>query len=302
MNRQLQNRTQPQVSPTIWMLVLLLVGVTVNPPAVSAFQSGQSSLEGGTEDKFVMVVKLTDQQIQQMKVAGAIQTRVPRPLVGKVAAIKLVHASPFLRESISIEPTTTRRQTVLETTVDESVIDRLAYQPVEFKVYDSGFNTLLIRYIPVVAMLNEPKNGLNIGFDDSPLMMIRLSGDRSILGYLDGLKTISVNGEVGKVSLATDKIAGMKFHIGDKDQAFVVLNSGDELTVNVDLEKVTILSRWGKTEVPVEDLDSITATINQKFIPVNNSSRWRLIFAPTTPGMMAIPASPNQFQIPNNRQ
>lgn len=264
----------------IAMFVVMAACSVIDASALGQEKDGAKDTK--TKGKFVFVVTLNPSQIQALRKDGYLKARIPEKLVNQVVAIKVQRDACFLDKSISVESQGQRNGGAMMVDVDESVIDRLEYQPVLLKVYDSGFSTVLLRHSWNRKILEEtPLSEIQPTKQDSKQLLVRIKPDRAVLGYLKGMKKISFDSDLGEVKIDSEKILGVKFNVGREKKETVVLTGGDSITAQIKAESVTIKTRWGEKRIETSALDSITSAINLIFVEDKDSpGRWKIQMRP----------------------
>ena len=146
--------------------------------------------QDGQDDKqrFVLVITLDSARIDSLMANRFLKTEVPPNLVNKIESIRFQNPTSFHDEPIAIKAKTDKRSRSLATKIDQSVLDRLGYQPVEMKIYDSNFSSVLV-------VLDQPKSDSVAAIpgqlelppeapNDSKPFFVRLTKTRGIYGSL----------------------------------------------------------------------------------------------------------------------
>jgi hypothetical protein len=256
----------------------LVVSVLCLLPVAGNAQN-ESSEGTRTSENFVFVMQLNDDDIASLRKTGMLKGRVPEKMVNRISAIRLQRKNSFVSDSMKCESTSERVGQTISVGVDESVIQRLEYQPVQIPVYNSAFTNVLLKHSyqqdlieKTRAELPPPEAG------DSPQMLVSIDENRAVIGYLKGLSKFKITTEFGDVEVPAENVRGIKFNTGEsQDKAFMVLSAGDAITGVFKNENVTVGSRWGEKDLKVKDLNWITHAINLKFVPDSkNEGRWLL--------------------------
>lgn len=109
------------------------------------------------------------------------------------------------------------------------------------------------------------------------LLYIKVTGNREIFGTPVELDTLKVTTSFGEVSIPTEKISGIKLHVGDDDSAVIAFKNGDLITGLVKLESVSLKTSWGKAHVNLKQIQTMTTNRNARFIKSDGtgSKGWR---------------------------
>jgi len=263
-------------------LAILILAFST-PASIVAWESNQED-ERSSEEKFVLVITLNASRIRSLQVDGVLKTEVPPKLRNKIEAIRFQNPTSFLDEPIQIEAKTDLQNRALASRIDQSVIDRLEYQPVQMKIYDGNFSSVLVvldnskqdSVATVPGQLAAPPQGPN----DSNPFFVRISDTRGISGAIKDLKTIVLKTEFGDVDLPFEHVRGIRFRPIENSQTaqvYAVLKNGDRISGVVNRKTISIKSRWGEKELRIAEIDSLTLTPGEFFVTdPDDKIRWRL--------------------------
>ena len=262
--------------------MLFLVVSTAN-----VFSAGYVKQDVETEEqKFVLVVTLDQQRVNSLLVNRVLKTKVNPNLINKIEAVRFQAPTSFLDDPIYIDPKTDKRNRALATIIDQTVLDRLEYQPVEMKIYDSNFSSV------VVVLAQPKKNAIQSipdqlakppqGPNDSRPFFVRINSRRGISGTIKNIQAIEIKTDFGEIELPLIQVRGIRFKSveGNKEStnAFVVLRNGDTLSGKISLDTLEIKSRWGERELKVREIESLTTDSNFQFVAKENlADRWVLV-------------------------
>ena len=250
--------------------------------ALQSLSKGVQRLASEKESikKFVLIFNLTDQQINRLRSTGSLSTRVPPKYVNRVKAIRFKKSHSFRSDSLRVAGVKTeksRRSVAVE--IDNSVLERLAFQPVDLQIFESGFDVVRLKFNPrgnVAGKLPEefpPPADLS----KVPFMYARIDSRRGIYGTLENLEALPIKTQFGAVKVPIAEIAGIRFNDGDPTRVFVVLKKGDVFSGEINLDSITLKSRWGEQALKVSELESLT--LNQDVIFLRDAidpKRWQL--------------------------
>lgn len=261
------------------------------PPAFQAvaFPNAQSPviqypvlpvLEENPNRKFVLILKLDDNQINRLRVNGSMTTQIPPRFVNRVGAIRFQRSVSFLSDPLKVVGAKTdKKNRSISVEVDNTILERLAYQPVDLAIYESGFQQVQLNFNPrgMVAGRLPAEFPPNIKPGSGPYMYVRINSQRGIYGSLRDFKTLSIKTQFGKVNVPTSEIAGIRFNDGNVNRAFVVLKKGDVFSGEIDFTSITVSSRWGNRKLKLHELESLTLARASVFLrDAVKPKRWRL--------------------------
>jgi len=146
-------------------------------------------------------------------------------------------------------------------------------------VFESGYNQIRLKFNSVGKIAGKLPDQEQPSADSKsgPLMYVRINEKRGIYGSLKDFETFSIKTQFGKVKIPTSEIAGIRFNDGSADTAFVVLKKGDVFSGQIDLETITVASRFGEQKLKLTRVESLS--LGRQFVFLRdaiNSKRWRL--------------------------
>ena len=268
-------------------------------PDRSAFER-RVAAEKELNKKFVLILKLNDQQIERLRLNGSLSTKVPPRFVNRVKAVRIKRATSFRSKPLSVAGARTQRSNrSVSLEIDNSVLERLAYQPVDIRIYETGFDLLRLKFNPRGNIAGELPQEFEPLADQSkaPYMYARINDRRGIYGSLVNFEALSIKTQFGQVKIPGGDISGIRFNDGDPKRAFVVLKKGDFFSGEIDFDSVTLKSRWGNQTLKVSELESLTLNREHIFLrDAIEAKRWQLRSSiPLTGGVPSAPQSTISF-------
>ena len=237
------------------------------------------------------IVELTDGELQSLLQTGIFKMEIPPAYVNKVNSLILKRPVRFKDKVAVLFNDVEKRSNTVAISVDDSTIEQISYQPVELKIYESGYSNILVRYQPGNGRKKE-----KISKSDSVALKVLLSSGKSLTGSLAGLKELEVKSGIGKVKVAFDKVSEISFP--SPGNISVLMLNGDSISGDAKLEYVTVISKFGRELIKTKDIASITAPLSSQLSAVQNSA----VVAPPAPALPPAPAPivypTNQYQYP----
>lgn len=224
--------------------------------AIFGFVNQASASDTTDTGRVSAVVELTDGELQSLLQTGTFKMSIPLRLKNKVNSLILKRPDRFKDDVAVLFNDVEKRSNTVAISVDDSTIDQIAYQPVELKIYESGYTNIMVRY--------RPGNGAKVkkpSKTDSVELKIRLNSGKSIIGRLSYMTQFPLKSGIGKVKVKLDEISQITFD-DDGDLRVVMLN-GDSLYGESNFSSVIINSRWGQERIKTKDIASITPTLSK---------------------------------------
>ena len=220
------------------------------------------------------VVELTDGELQSLLHTGAFKMSIPHSLKNKVNSLILKRPDRFKDDVAVLFNDVDKRSNTVSISIDDSTIEQIAFQPVELKIYESGYTNIMVRY--------RPGNGKKVekpSKTDSIELIIQLNNGKSLNGRLSYMTQFPLKSGLGKVKVKLDEISQITFD-EDGDLSVVMLN-GDTLKGESNFSSVTVNSRWGQERIKTEDIASITPAPSK--VPTARASSYGAMIPSVSP-------------------
>ena len=219
--------------------------------------AGISDVSAATEsdENISAVIELQDADIASLKQTGFFKMAIPPSYRERISSVTLKRPIRFKDESAVSYNDVDRRSGTIAISVDDSTLEQIDYQPVELKIYESGFSNIIVRYQPGNSTpASKPSK------KDSGVFITTLSNSKSITGRLAGMKEFSIKSGLGKVDVDLEEVSEISF---DEDgKATVQMSSGDQLSGEINFKNITINSRWGAEDLKIADITRISKPFN----------------------------------------
>ena len=256
------------------------------------------------QDQTRFVLKLSDQLISDFKKFGSLKSKIPEDFRNKITLIELQHEGSKANEPVeAISPTSVRGNTAT-ISLDDTMIGKVINQPVRIKVAEQGFQEILLNYTGTSAK-NMADGAMDAGMKDgmktgmkapvAEMFFIKLSNGEEMAGSIAGFDSFKMETAFGDVSIPSEMIAGVRFHIDGEDAAVVILDNGDAVTGVPTIDAVSVATDWGTADVEPRFIESMTTAQNSSFVQNNTpfGSRWQLNNT-TPPRTQQRPLSPRR--------
>lgn len=200
------------------------------------------------------VVELSDSQLQALLQSGVFKFAIPYSLRNKVNSLILKRPDRF-KDDIAVRfNEVDKRSNTVAIHVDDATIDQIAYQPVELKIYESGYTNVLVRYRPGnAAEVKKPSKS------DSVVLRTILKNGKSLTGRLFETKQFQLESGLGDVKVKLKEVS--EITVQEDGDLKVTLLDGDTITGEPDFSSLTINSKWGLERIKLDDISSIVAPL-----------------------------------------
>jgi len=258
-------------------------------------------------DRYMVVLTIGEQEAATLRRSGRLRATLPDKYRNRVDSVLLKHSTTFLSKKLVVRGDFDKAGSSLMVNVDESVIDRLEFQPVQIKVYQSGYKSITLRYKrPSRAQLDAIPREAKPKPDDSPQVYVRLSPKNGTAGWIRNMKNLSVETQFGSTEIPFNRIAGVRFNTEESNKVVVISLTGDYLTGTIDFDEIVLATRWGDQKIPVGELESITNHRDARFLEDKTKADGRLMITqPAQPRLIRqaptqFPGNPPYLGLPNS--
>ncbi len=187
------------------------------------------------------IVSMTDQRMTLLRQQGGLQIPVP-PELKNVQSVVLKRPSYFKDKTARAFAQSMLQGQSVVVDVSESILDRIDYQPIELKVYEAGFSSVLLRYTGGLSALKRANRQIGDPEVDSPLVTLKFSSGRAIRGRIKGLKSLEILSTIGKLNVDLEKLN--RIRIGKKGNLKFEMPSGNRISGTISVSEFVLLNRW----------------------------------------------------------
>ena len=201
---------------------------------------------------FAAVVTLDDLKLNQLMQQGSVEIRIPTQLINSVESVIVKRPLHFKNKKASgfADAELSGRRLVVK--IDETVIERIDYQPVELKVYETGFNSVILRYVgtatPVDNNPGDPKT-------DSPILTVKLKTGNGIKGRIVGMKQLKMKSQLGVISVDFERT--QRIAVKDTGEVTVEMVNGDLISGKINGGKIELITRWSTETIDLREVAAL---------------------------------------------
>jgi len=247
-------------------------------------------------ERYMVVLTIGAQEAATLRNSGRLQATLPDKYRNRVDSVLLKNPTSFRSKKLVVRGKFEKTGKSLLVNVNESVIDRLELQPVQIKVYQSGFESITLKYKrPNRAQLDAIPRGAKPKPDDSPQVYVRLSPKNGTAGWIRNMKNLMVETQFGSTEIPFNRIAGVRFNTEEPNKVVVISLTGDYLTGTINFDEIVFATRWGDQKIPVSELQSVTNHRDARFLEDKTKADGRLMItqpAQPLPIHQALPRFP----------
>ena len=210
------------------------------------------------------VVELSDGELQSLLQTGIFKMKIPASHKNKVNSLILKRPDRYKDDVAVLFNDVNKRSNTIAISIDDSTIEQIAYQPVELKIYESGYTNILVRYRPGNGIQQEKPSK----YDSVELKIMLLNG-KTLTGRLSEMTQFPLKSSLGKVNVKLKEVSQITF---DEDGELKVTTfDGDVLTGKSNFSSVIVNSRWGQEKIKIKDIASIAAPLSPALSTQNAS-------------------------------
>ena len=213
----------------------------------------------GRPSGFSAVLTLDDQKLKALFRNGRVEINIPNQLVNSVDSF-VVKRPIYFKEKTALDFADAElvgQRLVL--TIDRSVIERIDYQPVELKVYESGFTSVVLRYAGE-SLKNQKAPG--DPDTDSPLLTVKLKSGKGISGRIRGMRSLNLDSILGMITIEFSR--SRKINVKQNGDLNVEMLNGDLISGSIDGGKIVLVNRWGNETIKLSDIATLTMNGQKK--------------------------------------
>ena len=234
------------------------------------------------------VLKLNDDLASNLRNFGTLSSNVDEKFRQRISMVEIQYVGGVDGTATTSDQKLVLSNDVANISVTETMINQLKSGPIRIMVPagERSFSKIALNYEvsqskPAATVENKVNSTgpiLNDSGQPMDTFFIRMNKSDSMSGGIDGLEQVKFTTRFGDVAIPMDQIAGIKFHVDNRDSAVVVLNNGDSITGVPELQSISLKTDWGVAEIEPEFIDALTTTANAKFQQTTTDFglRWEL--------------------------
>lgn len=207
-------------------------------------------------ERFRLNIDLNDQDLDQLERDGRLRMRIPEYYNNKVSAILLRHVDSYLSEKVRVSGEPKVVENASQVRIGELMVERLRYQPIEFRVFEKNFNEVEICYI------SEPQTKVFVAGEDQNLTreeyQVQIMNRFQLNAKISKFDQLKLETDFGVYTIRWEDISRIQFGGSGENSAKLFLNDGSAVSGRLEIEALDIKTRWGKITIPANDLSAIS--------------------------------------------
>ena len=215
---------------------------------------------------FVAVVTLDDKKLESLLKDGQLEIAIPKQLTNSIDSITMKRPVYFKDQDASQFADATLKGQKLYVNIDELALERIDYQPIDLKVYETGYSSIVLKYFGTTrgrSKLDE----IGDAKTDSAFVMIKLKSGKGIQGRIKGLKSIPISSNLGDISLSIGNTRSIE--IGAENRLTAKMLNGDLISGSTSMTSVELLTRWENETLKLSDIAEIIVRKNEIILSNN---------------------------------
>ena len=210
----------------------------------------------GRPSGFSAVLTLDDHKLKSLLRSGHIEINIPHQLVNSVESV-IVKRPVYFKDKSALDFADAElagQQLVLS--IDGSVIERIDYQPVELKVYETGFSSVVLRYNGDSESGRKNRKAPGDPATDSPMLRVKLKTGKGISGRIRGMRSLDLDSTLGKIKVEFSR--ARKILVRQDGELNVEMVNGDLISGSIDGGAIELVNRWGNETIKISDIAALT--------------------------------------------
>lgn len=228
-----------------------VVGTRLVPGMLN--ERGEEVVQRGTG--FSAVLTLQDDSLRTLIQTGRVEIEIPTQLINNVDSVIIKRPFYFKEKRASDFADTELAGQKLFLNIDDAVVERIDYQPVELKVYESNFTSVILNYVGKSRSLRNSKEPGDAA-TDSPMMTVELRSGKGIRGRIQGMKTLKIDSSIGIIDVPFARSKSIS--VRKDGELKVEMLNGDLISGSIDGGKIKLLNRWGTETIKMSDISTLT--------------------------------------------
>lgn len=204
---------------------------------------------------FSAVMTLRDRDLEALLDTGSVALDIPTSLINNIESVIIKRPLYFKDKQASDYADAELSGQKLLLNVDDSVIDRIDYQPVELKVYESNFTSVVIRYVGF-SKAKDRDGDVGDPATDSPMITVTLDSGKGIHGRIRGMKNLKIDSTLGRIDVPFTQTKNIS--VRENGELTVQMANGDRISGKMDGEEIELLNRWGTETISLSDISSMS--------------------------------------------
>ncbi len=208
------------------------------------------------QERVRLNIDLSDQDLNQLKRDGRLRMRIPEYYKNRVAAILLRHVDTYRTEKVRVSGEPQVIEDASQVRIGELMVERLRYQPIEFRVFEKNFSEVEICYIA------EPQTKIFVADEDQGLTreeyQIQIMDRFHLNAKISKFDKLKLETAFGVYTIRWEDVARIQFGEFGTASAKLFLDDGSAVSGRLEIETLDIKTRWGKITIPANDLSSIS--------------------------------------------
>ncbi len=208
--------------------------------------------------RFSAVITLDDDKLDSLLRKGRIEVIIPSQLINNIDSVIIKRPIYFKEVAATGFADAELAGKSLEVAIDDSIIERIDYQPVELKVYEIGFSSVVLKYIGISGQRHDSR-AIGDPKTDSPILTVKFKSGKVIAGRISGMLSLDIDSILGPISVSFAKTT--KILVGQEGELNIEMMNGDLISGTIEGDKIELLNRWKNETI---DLTNVAALIVQR--------------------------------------
>ena len=202
---------------------------------------------------FSAVLTLDDKSMRTLLQQGKAEISIPQQLIGSVEAVVLRRPVVFKDNEAKefAEARLEGQRLVID--VDQEILSRISYQPVQLNIYETGFSSVVLNYVPQKKATSVKK--LGDAERDSPVLTLKLKSGNAVTGKIKDLQELNLDSAIGNILVELSQVSKIEFQ--NNDTLKIEMDNGDLITGKIAETEFVLINRWDTETIPLKDVAAV---------------------------------------------
>ena len=254
--------------------MVIAISIWLLPGDLAAQSDSQQQSRQANANRVRLKTTLSDKMVQSFLKGQSITVRIP---TGQTAIGSLIvrRAESFKDEPAAVKPKITVKNSVALVDIPRSLFQRLDYQPLRIRIYESDLTRIELRPVEESADVS-PELEPPAEVETNPEFFVRLKPSRGVPVVMKSEDGFRLTNDVFDHEIPFSVISGIYFDKRDQRKVTVVLDNGDNLTGEHHWPAIVKLdTKWGSEEVGLDEIMSVTLSSGTQVVDSGaKSPKW----------------------------
>ena len=209
---------------------------------------------------FSAILALDDHSMRTLLKQGRAEISIPQQLIGSVEAVVLRRPVVFKDNKAKAFANARLEGQRLVIDVDQAILGRISYQPVQLNLYETGFSSVVLNYVPQKKTTSTKT--LGDADTDSPVLTLKLKSGNAVSGRIQDTQKLNLDSTMGNISVELSQISKIQFR--NDNVSNIEMENGDRITGKLTETEFVLINRWDTETILLKDISAVIIRDNNK--------------------------------------